>query len=41
MSRSELHTVPRPVSIRSRLGEYHGETNGRVAFFDRADGKTG
>ncbi len=31
----------RSVIIRSRLGEYTAETNGRVAFFDRADGKTG
>ena len=31
----------RSVIIRSRLGEYAGKTDGRVAFFDRADGKTG
>ena len=29
------------VIIRSRLGESAGQTDGRVAFFDRADGTTG
>jgi predicted RNA-binding protein associated with RNAse of E/G family len=30
-----------PIVVRSRLGECAGETDGRVAFFDRADDKTG
>ena len=29
------------ITVRSRLGEHSAQTDGHVAFFDRADGKTG